>query len=62
VADYGFDELPIRIAHADRVGSLPAVHRDPFDRVLVAQPLVEGLTIVTRDDAVKAYPVPTLWT
>jgi PIN domain nuclease of toxin-antitoxin system len=61
VADYGFGELPIRFAHAELVRSLPALHRDPFDRMLVAQAIVEGLTIVTRDALVAAYSVPTVW-
>lgn len=57
----GFDELPISIAHTMRVRGLPSHHRDPFDRLLVAQALEEGLTIVTHDPAFGAYPVPTLW-
>ena len=51
-------QLPIMFAHASRAGSLPAHHRDPFDRMLVAQALVEGLTIVTRDPVFAAYNVP----
>ncbi len=43
------------------VGKLPDHHRDPFDRMLVSQALQHGLTIVTPDEAVRAYPVPTLW-
>lgn len=39
---------------------LPALHRDPFDRILVAQALEHGLTLVTVDEAVRAYPVPLL--
>jgi PIN domain nuclease of toxin-antitoxin system len=61
IADYGFDELPIRIEHADAVRTLPAHHRDPFDRMLVAQALVEGLTIVSRDPLVAAYSAPVAW-
>jgi PIN domain nuclease of toxin-antitoxin system len=61
VADYGFSELPIRFTHAELVRTLPPLHRDPFDRILVAQAIVEGLTIVTRDTLVTAYAVPTLW-
>ncbi|MGH8985020.1 MAG: type II toxin-antitoxin system VapC family toxin [Acidimicrobiia bacterium] len=53
----GFEPLPIRFEHADRVGQLPSHHRDPFDRMLVAQAQVEGLTIVTRDPAFAAYDV-----
>ena len=59
--EVGFEELAVTLAHARRVRSLPPLHRDPFDRMLVAQALEEGLTIVTRDAAVGDYGVPTLW-
>ncbi len=62
VADYGFSELPVGFADAELVRSLPPLHRDPFDRMIVAQAIVEGLTIVTRDALVTAYSVPTVWT
>ena len=48
---YGFSELPVSIAHAERVLTLPMHHRDPFDRLLVAQCLCEGLVLVTRPAA-----------
>ena len=44
-----------------QVGKLPDLHRDPFDRLLVAQAIVHGLTIATPDRLIKDYPVPTLW-
>jgi PIN domain nuclease of toxin-antitoxin system len=56
----GFLELGISIAHAEAVHALPARHRDPFDRMLVAQAQVEGLTIVTSDDAIALYDVSIL--
>jgi PIN domain nuclease of toxin-antitoxin system len=59
--DVGFRELEIRMHHARRVRKLPAHHRDPFDRILVAQSFEEGLVMVTRDGAFAAYRVPTLW-
>lgn len=59
--DYGFGELPVRFAHAERVRTLPPLHRDPFDRLLVAQAMVEGLTIVTRDAQVAAYAIQCAW-
>jgi PIN domain nuclease of toxin-antitoxin system len=59
--DAGFEELAVTLVHARRVRTLPARHRDPFDRMLVAQALEEGLTIVTRDAAIGDYAVPTLW-
>ena len=52
--------LPITPAHIDRVQRLPFHHRDPFDRMLVAQAMEEGMTIVTRDRRLGAYGVPVL--
>jgi PIN domain nuclease of toxin-antitoxin system len=56
----GFDSLPITFDHAERAGSLPPHHRDPFDRMLVAQALAEGLTLVTHDPAFRPYGVDLL--
>lgn len=56
----GFEPLPVTGAHAERAGSLPQHHRDPFDRMLVAQAQHEGLSIVTRDEAFGDYEVPLL--
>jgi PIN domain nuclease of toxin-antitoxin system len=56
-----FDELPITIGHTQRLRMLPLHHRDPFDRLLVAQALEEHLTIVTHDRLIDAYPVASLW-
>ena len=55
-----FTVLPIHLAHALRYGELPLLHRDPFDRMLVAQAQVEDLTIVTGDAAIAAYEVGVL--
>lgn len=55
-----FDPLAITHGHAEAVGLLPRLHCDPFDRMLVAQAQVEGLTLVTRDAYVRRYDVPTL--
>jgi PIN domain nuclease of toxin-antitoxin system len=55
------DVLDIRTAHAIAVGSLPFHHRDPFDRLLVAQALTEGVAIVSRDQIFDSYSVPRLW-
>ena|ERR1022692_874141 len=52
--------LAITMEHALAVRSLPLLHRDPFDRTLVAQAQVEGLTIVTADEILSGYDVPTL--
>jgi PIN domain nuclease of toxin-antitoxin system len=55
-----FTPLPVTIDHGLRVGELPMLHRDPFDRLLVAQAQLEGLTIVTRDPRIARYDVETL--
>ncbi|MDE2804228.1 MAG: type II toxin-antitoxin system VapC family toxin [Gemmatimonadota bacterium] len=54
----GYSELPVTGAHAVAVDLLPAVHRDPFDRMLVAQAQVEGVTLWTMDELVGRYPGP----
>ncbi len=56
----GFDALSIGFEHARVAGELPGVHRDPFDRMLVAQAQIEALTLVTRDVVFARYDVPTL--
>jgi PIN domain nuclease of toxin-antitoxin system len=52
----GFEPLPISLAHAEAAALLPPLHRDPFDRMLVAQARTEGLTLVTHDPVIRAYP------
>jgi PIN domain nuclease of toxin-antitoxin system len=54
-------ELPVTIRHAEAAANLPPHHRDPFDRMLVAQAQVEGLSLVSRDPAVRQYQVTVLW-
>lgn len=56
-----FAELRIGFEHTRRAGALPPIHRDPFDRMLVAQALEDGFTIVTRDLTIGRYAAPTLW-
>jgi PIN domain nuclease of toxin-antitoxin system len=56
----GFAELPIAIHHAILAGSLPPHHADPFDRLLVAQALLDSLTLVTRDMDLAAYDIDVL--
>ena len=56
----GFRALPVEISHGCAVRSLPDHHRDPFDRLLVAQALCEGLTLVTADPLISRYSVTTL--
>ena len=53
-------ELPVTIRHGDQAALLPLHHRDPFDRILVAQALVEGLILVTADERLMEYGVPVL--
>lgn len=57
----GFIPITIDFATAERLASLPLHHRDPFDRLLIAQALAEGVPIVTRDPAFAAYAVTTIW-
>lgn len=54
----GFDELPIRAEHVLRVAGLPWRHRDPFDRLLVCQAAVEGMTLLTADAVLASYGKP----
>jgi PIN domain nuclease of toxin-antitoxin system len=61
-AAHAISPLPVDEAAFVHLGSLPPLHRDPFDRVLVAQALQHSLTLATADDAVRAYPVPILAT
>ncbi len=56
-AESGFLELPVTFRHAARVAGLPPHHRDPFDRLLIAQAAEEGLLLVSRDPAFAAYGV-----
>jgi PIN domain nuclease of toxin-antitoxin system len=55
------NELPVRLAHAIRVASLPLHHRDPFDRLLIARADVESMVIVTSDRQFAAYGLPLIW-
>lgn len=57
----GFLALSMNVEHAVLSGTLPDTHRDPFDRILIAQAIHEGLTIITKDRAIVAYDVPTLF-
>jgi PIN domain nuclease of toxin-antitoxin system len=54
----GFTELPITGEHAEGVARLPPIHKDPFDRLLIAQATVDGLTLLTADKTVATYPGP----
>ncbi|HEY0140427.1 MAG TPA: type II toxin-antitoxin system VapC family toxin [Thermoanaerobaculia bacterium] len=56
--DHGYIELPITSEHAVAVDSLPPLHKDPFDRLLLAQALVEGITLLTTDERLARCPGP----
>jgi PIN domain nuclease of toxin-antitoxin system len=58
---YGFVALAIDLVHAFRVASLPLHHRDPFDRLLIAQAQIERLPILTSDPHFARYDVETIW-
>jgi PIN domain nuclease of toxin-antitoxin system len=57
----GFEKLSISFSHAERAGALPPHHKDPFDRMLVAQAQADGLTLVTHDRLLEPYEVEILW-
>lgn len=61
VLDFGFEMLPITAEHGWRVKLLPPHHRDPFDRMLIAQAQIEGLPILTADSAFADYDVTVTW-
>ncbi len=56
--DNGYSELPIGSEHVVAIENLPPIHKDPFDRILVAQAQVEGITLLTADPTVAKYPGP----
>ncbi|HEX4756692.1 MAG TPA: type II toxin-antitoxin system VapC family toxin [Terracidiphilus sp.] len=60
IEEQGFLPLPIQVEHAEWAGSLPQLHRDPFDRLLVAQAQLEGLILVSVDKQILRYQVPHL--
>ena len=61
VEDNGFEILPITFEHAIELSTLEFIHRDPFDRLLIAQCMADKLIIVTKDDNIKRYNVKTIW-
>jgi PIN domain nuclease of toxin-antitoxin system len=61
VAAFGLIELPLTTEHAIEAGLLPRHHRDPWDRLLVAQARVERVTLLTADEGIQRYEVTTLW-
>ena len=61
LAANGFVSMPIELGHALRAATLPRIHGDPFDRMLVAQAQLERLPILTADPAITRYDVETIW-
>ena len=61
ILGHGFFSLPISVEHAERAGRLPLHHRDPFDRMLVAQGQADGLTIISNEAMFDRYGVDRLW-
>ena len=53
--------LPIKASHVYAVGQLPAIHKDPFDRILLAQAGSEGWTLISNDSLIRQYAVPAIW-
>lgn len=57
----GFQVLPVHLGHALKVLELPALHGDPFDRMLIAQTMVEEVELLSADDEIRRYPVSVSW-
>jgi PIN domain nuclease of toxin-antitoxin system len=60
-SDLSLTALSLRPAHVSALRTLPEHHRDPFDRILIAQTIAEGLTMITSDAAIHQYPVTVVW-
>jgi PIN domain nuclease of toxin-antitoxin system len=61
IINTGFTELPVNKEHLLTLSDLPSHHRDPFDRLLIAQAITEQLKIITKDDLMSKYDVETFW-
>ena len=61
VTDNGWQPLPLSMAHAQLAGRLPGSHKDPFDRMLAAQALIEDVPLVTNDAALAGFGVKVIW-
>ena len=61
LAEQGFVELAVTVAHGQRAGALPGAHRDPFDRMLIAQAQAENLVIVSNEAMFDAYGITRIW-
>ena len=61
IDEFGYELLPVHQRHVTALPELPAIHQDPFDRILVAQALVEDLDLVSGDERIRRYPIRTIW-
>ena len=61
VKDNEFEVLPIKEEYMDRLFALPLIHRDPFDRLIIASSIAEEMTLVTADENIQKYDVPWVW-
>jgi PIN domain nuclease of toxin-antitoxin system len=61
LAAFGFDQLPVEIHHSVRAAALPLIHRDPWDRLLIAQAQIEDMPIITLDPLIGRYDIETIW-
>ena len=61
IGDQDFDSLPIALEHARRAGLMPGEHRDPFDRILIAQSQIEGLVLVSNEELFDRFGIRRLW-
>lgn len=61
IYENGFEIIPISIEHTLKVSTLEFIHRDPFDRLIIAQAITDNLTIITKDEHIEKYEVKTVW-
>lgn len=61
IAENGFEILPITFEHTLKLAELDFIHGDPFDRILIAQCIVEHLAIISKDSNIEKYPIKVLW-
>ena len=54
-------ELPVTMEHATNLQNLPLIHRDPFDRLLISQSMVESIPLLRADKRMRAYPIDCIW-
>jgi len=58
---YRIDILQIKPEHLDYIETLPDIHNDPFDRLIISQALIENMSLITRDNTIPKYPVKVIW-